>query len=97
MFYRVECRGKGIYEMVDMCCAKDDPRRTDKPDGSWLAKIGPKYPDAVSWFTEVGFKKYTESGLRAWHESVVEEEVVIRTAEALNGVVYEDEDQVLVI
>jgi hypothetical protein len=96
-FYRVTVGGKGIYEAVDRDCPKGDIRRKNKPDGSWLAKVGKKYPGAVSYWTEVGWKKYQDSGLFSWHASVCKSSPVVEKVEELSGrVVYQDQLQVLV-
>lgn len=70
--YRFVCDDIGIYEAVDKNCSRDDKRRDGKPDGSWLPKVGEKYPGAISFWTEKGLKKYHRSGLRDWHYSVVD-------------------------
>lgn len=94
-FYRFVVDGIGIYEAVDRDCPKDDPRRENKPDGSWLPKKGLDYPGAISFWSKYGLKKYRESGLMQWHISVVKgkTEVIIinRPAEIL----YEDEYQII--
>ena len=95
-FYRVTVEGKGIYEAVDEHCPKDDPRRATKPDGSWLNKVGHKYPGAISFWTEEGYRKYCESGLAAWHASVVEGEVETEEfEEPLKNILYKDEYQLI--
>ena len=62
-YYRFTCSGKGIYEVVDRDCPRTDPRRFDKPDGSWLPKVGPNFPGAISFWTEKGLEKYKQSPL----------------------------------
>jgi aminoglycoside phosphotransferase (APT) family kinase protein len=71
VFTRFECNGVGIYEAVDKHCPRNDERRKTKPDGSWLPRVGEKFPGANSFWKPHGLKTYSESGLRAWHESVV--------------------------
>jgi hypothetical protein len=52
-FYRFLSGERGIYEAVDIDCPKDiDERRKNKPDGSWLPKVGQKYPGAIFLDTE---------------------------------------------
>jgi putative hydrolase of the HAD superfamily len=68
--YRFEANGLGIYAAVERDCPRDDGRRNGKPDGSWLPRVGPKYPGAISLFTETGLAKYWGSGLMHWHASV---------------------------
>lgn len=95
-WYRVTVNGVGIYEVVDRDCPRDDVRRQEKPDGSWLPKVGSNYPGAVSYWTEFGWKKYNESGLFDWHKSVITGAVrVERLDEKLNGILYEDDYQVI--
>lgn len=67
---RFEVDGLGIYEAVDKHCPRNDIRRKNKPDGSWLPKIGERYPGAVSFWTEAGLKIYINSGLKERHDSV---------------------------
>jgi hypothetical protein len=94
--YRLQVGEIGIYEAVDRDCPRDDKRRQSKPDGSWLPKVGTKYPEAISFWKEFGLRKYTESGLRAWHESVVVGKVqIIETNRAAIEILYEDELQVI--
>jgi len=96
-WYRVTVNGVGIYEAVDRDCLRDDIRRQQKPDGSWLPKVGSNYPGAISYWTEFGWKTYNESGLFAWHKSVVTEEVrVEQLEEKPDKVLYEDEYQIIV-
>lgn len=96
-FYRVTVDGVGIYEAVDRDCSKGDPRRVNKPDGSWLPKKGLDYPGAISYWTEAGWKKYQESGLYDWHKSVVDGPVTVETlAEKPQTVFHEDDLQIIV-
>jgi uncharacterized cupin superfamily protein len=93
--YRFTCDGIGIYEAVEKSCRRDDRRRQQKPDGSWLPKIGENYPGAISFWKKAGFKKYTDSGLRDWHYSVAEGQAKLFIAEKPADVLYEDEFQVI--
>lgn len=96
-YYRVTVDDVGIYEAVDRDCPKNDPRRENKPDGSWLPKIGQDFPGAISYWTEFGWKKYQESGLYDWHRSVVDGEIrtLIVDHEPKNTL-YRDEYQIIV-
>jgi len=85
----------GIYKAVDKHCSRKDSRRENKPDGSWLPKVGTKYQGAISFWTEKGLKKYTESGLRDWHYSVVEGQSKMIIAEAPTSSLYRDDFQVI--
>ena len=94
--YRHTVAGVGVYESVSKICPLGDPRRDGKPDGEWLPKAGPKYPGALSFWTEYGIKKYIESGLRDWHQFIVEKPVEL--AEFDLGkieVLYRDDFQVV--
>ncbi len=95
-FYRVTAGGVGIYEAVDRDCPKDDPRRADKPDGSWLPKKGVDFPGAVSYWSQYGFDKYRESGLMDWHTSVVKDGVEVAEISRPPEVLYEDEYQIII-
>ncbi len=96
-WYRVTASGVGIYEAVDHDCPRDDVRRQNKPDGSWLPKIGAKYSGAISYWTEFGWKIYNESGLFGWHVSVVAGEVRVQQLdEKPRDTLYEDEYQLIV-
>lgn len=95
-FYRVTVDGLGIYEAVDQDCPKDDPRRTNKPDGSWLPKKGLDYPGAISYWSEFGFDRYRKSGLMDWHTSVVKGEVEVAEISRPPEVLYEDEYQIII-
>lgn len=93
---RFSSAGLGIYEAVERDCARDDIRRARKPNGSWLAKIGPRFPGAVSFWTSQGLRTYLESGLLHWHRRVVESPVRVLEARRPNRVLYEDAHQVIV-
>lgn len=96
-WYRVTVNGVGIYEAVDRDCPRDDIRRQNKPDGGWLPKVGARYPGAISYWTEFGWKTYNGSGLFAWHTSVVMGEVSVEILdEKPQQVLYEDEYQMIV-
>lgn len=96
-WYRVTVNNVGIYEGVDRDCPRDDIRRQNKPDGSWLPKVGAGYPGAVSYWTEFGWKTYNESGLFDWHRSVVNGEVQVeRLDEKPVNVLYEDAYQLII-
>ena len=86
----------GIYDAVERDCPRGDPRRFNKPDGSWLAKAGPKYPGAVSYWSEHGLRRYITSGLCAWHARVVDAPVEVTVIEKPERTLYEDEYQVII-
>ncbi len=95
-WYRVTVQGIGIYEAVNRDCPDDSVCRKNKPDGSWLPKEGPKYPGAISYWSEHGWKKYNECGLFDWHQSVVKGAVhVEKREEKPQAVVYEDAYQII--
>lgn len=96
ILYRVTSDGVGIYEAVEKLCPKDDPRRVDKPDGSWLSKKGKDFPDGVSFWTEKGLDKYKESGLYDWHKMIVGDKVGLEEIKRPVDVLYEDEYQVII-
>jgi hypothetical protein len=96
MYYRVTVNGIGIYEAVQKNCPKEDNRKINKPDGSWLNKVGENYPGTISFWTEKGWKKYNSSGLFGWHKSVVNGKVKVIKTQILKNIVYEDEFQVIV-
>ena len=93
--FRFECNGKGIYEAVEKDCSENDKRKLKKPDSSWLSKVGKDYPGAISFWTELGLKKYINSGLRDWHSSVVEGKTKYIIAKKPNNLLYEDKYQVI--
>jgi GrpB-like predicted nucleotidyltransferase (UPF0157 family) len=96
-WYRVTVDGVGIYEAVDRDCPRDSDCRKNKPDGGWLPKEGPKYPSAISYWSEYGWKKYQESGLFDWHKSVVKGTVEVEKCEDKpESILYEDEYQIIV-
>ena len=96
-WYRVTANDVGIYEAVDRDCPRDDARRQNKPDGGWLPKAGAQHPGAISYWTELGWRVYNESGLFDWHRSVVSGEAQVERLNEKPGVVlYEDEYQVIV-
>lgn len=94
-YYRFEVDGVGIYEAVDKDCPKDDERRKKKPDGSWLTKAGPNYPESISYWTLDGLMRYFSSGLLDWHVSVVKGDVVVKVIEDPKSVNYVDDDQII--
>jgi hypothetical protein len=95
-FYRVTSAGRGIYEAVEADCGREDARRAGKPDGSWLPRLGEQFPGAVSFWTEAGFARYRESGLAAWHASVVAAPVEVLCLDRLPEALYRDDLQVIV-
>lgn len=95
LFYRMISGNFGIYEAVDKDCLKTDDRRLNKPDGSWLPKIGMNYPNAISFWKEFGLFKYIKSGLLDWHILVTNEPVFVQTINKPSIVLYEDEFQII--
>jgi len=95
-FYRIVVDNLGVYEAVERDCPKNDPRRMNKPDGSWLPRKGIDYPRAISFWSEFGLKKYRESGLMDWHLSVAKGKVEIVTVNRPGEILYEDEYQIIV-
>lgn len=94
-FYRFLASGIGIYEAVDRECPRSDLRRTYKPDGAWLPRVGEKFPGAISFWTEAGLKKYLDSGLQEWHRSVITQPIAIAYAEEITRALYSDELQAI--
>lgn len=95
-FYRFVVDEVGIYEAVDRDCPPGDARRKDKPDGSWLPKMGRNFPGAVSLWSEYGLKKYRESGLLDWHRDVVRGKVEMIIISQPTEVLYKDKYQLIV-
>ncbi len=97
-FYRFVVGNVGIYEAVDKDCPKEpyDARRDSKPDGSWVPKKGPDFPGAISFWTKKGLTQYMESGLCAWHVSVVKGDVHVEQTARPGSILYEDEYQIIV-
>ena len=93
--YRFVCDGVGIYEAVERDCPRTDPRRENKPDGSWLPRVGMDYPGAVSFWTEVGLARYRASGLMQWHVSIVKGAVEVLVCEEVRKALYRDEYQII--
>lgn len=95
-FYRFVVKDKGIYEAVDIDCPRGDERRKQKPDGSWLTKIGITYPGAISFWTKKGMLKYLKSGLMKWHASVVNGLVEVVIIGKPKNILYKDENQIII-
>ena len=95
-YYRFIVGNQGIYEVVEKSCPKNDPRRVNKPDGSWLPKVGMKYPGAISFWTEAGVKKYQQSGLMKWHSSVAQGKVEVIIIQEPKKVIYRDSNQIII-
>lgn len=93
--FRFTLNSKGIYEELDKQVPRDSDLRSSKPDGTWLPKVGEKYPGAISFFTKAGLKQYADSGLKDWHYSVVEGKASMLLAERPDSPLYEDEFQVI--
>ncbi|MEM7029652.1 MAG: hypothetical protein AAF629_08810 [Chloroflexota bacterium] len=94
-YYRFLCNEVGIYAAVDRDCPRDDIRRKTKPDGSWLPKVGPDFPGAISFWTQVGLRQYHTSGLLQWHCSVVKEPVQVMICTEVDTVLYTDDYQII--
>jgi len=94
-YFRLVVGDLGIYEAVDRDCPRKDTRRENKPDGSWLPKVGAKYPGAISFWTDFGLKYYVKSGLLEWHVSVLKDQPIVLTAENITDILYRDEYQVI--
>lgn len=94
-FYRFETGGIGIYEAVDRNCPRDDNRRSEKPDGSWLPKVGAKFPGGISFWTEIGLKQYFSSGLFNWHHQVTPTPITVVIADDIKEIAYRDEFQII--
>ena len=95
-FYRFEYNGGGIYGAVEQFCPRDDPRRQQKPDGSWLPKKGHLYPNAQSFWTKIGLELYQKSGLLDWHLSVLPGEVTVCCSTLIGEPFYQDDFQIIV-
>ena len=54
-YYRFVIGEIGIYDKVEKDCPKNDLRRNNKPDGSWLPKVGIDYLGAISFWTNKGW------------------------------------------
>ena len=94
-YYRFVAGNQGVYEAVERDCPRSDLRRNLKPDGSWLSRVGEKFPGAISFWTEHGLEKYFMSGLQEWHRSVVADPLFVLTATAIQDSVYEDPFQII--
>ncbi len=94
-YYRFITDGVGIYEAIQNEVAINDPRRLNKPDGSWLPKKGLDYPGAISFWTDYGLKKYSDSGLLNWHESVIKGNIKVAIVDRPAEILYEDEYQII--
>lgn len=94
-FHRFLSGNLGIYEGVDRDCPRSDPRRRLKPDGSWLPKVGEKFPGAISFWTEFGLEKYLHSGLQEWHRSVTNSPLQLLRAVSIEKPLYRDDFQVI--
>jgi len=94
-YYRFVSDKYGIYAAADRDCPRTDPRRNNKPDGSWLEKAGTKFPGAISFWTEEGLKQYIESGLQEWHASVVKDPVFVQVARDPGDILYSDPHQII--
>src|ERR1700745_3569756 len=93
--YRLCCDDIGIYEVVNKFCPRTDERRKFQPDGEWLQNVGVKYPGAKSFWTELGLRKYIESGMRDWHYSVIEGQAKLVVIEASFNVLHRDAHQII--
>jgi hypothetical protein len=86
----------GIYAAVERDCPKEDPRRNNKPDGSWLPRVGMHYSNAISFWKPKGLVQYEKSGLFAWHSAVVKGEVIMQQYEIDQiQIQYQDDFQVI--
>jgi 8-oxo-dGTP pyrophosphatase MutT (NUDIX family) len=94
-YYRFQSGGIGIYEAVEKDCSRSDVRREVKPDGSWLPRVGEKYPGQISYWTQLGLEKYIGSRLQDWHRAVVNKPVTVQVCELKKGPTYSDEFQVI--
>lgn len=94
-FYRFVSGSVGVYEAVDRDCPKNDSLRSGKPDGSWLPKVGPKFPGAISFWTEFGLNTYMQSGLLNWHRSVVKIPIQVRIVQKPTNILYQDKFQII--
>ena len=74
-----------MYAAVERYCPGSDVRRKDKPDGSWLPKVGKDYPGAVSFWTERGLERYIGSGLLGWHAAVVRGAIEVCVVDSLRA------------
>ena len=95
-YYRFIVSKIGIYEAVESDCPRTYIRRKNKPDSSWLAKVGKDYPKAISFWTKEGLRRYIQSGLMERHTSVVKGKVEVIIAQEPNKILYKDEDQIII-
>jgi hypothetical protein len=85
----------GIYEAVEKDCPRADDRRREKPDGSWLPRVGESFHGAISFWTDIGLRKYHSSALCKWHLSVVTGPVEILIADSPKFFLYQDSFQII--
>jgi hypothetical protein len=94
-YYRVVCENIGITEAVKRDCERGNPARLEKPDGSWLPRLGNRYPGAISLWTKDGMDKYYQSGLLEWQASVVKGQVYVVVIDRPGKVLYRDDYQII--
>ena len=94
-YFRIVSGTAGIFEVVDRDCPSDDPRRSEKPDGAWLPKVGLRFEGAISFWTETGLNRYMECGLFRWHASVVRDRPSVLCASIQGPALYSDPYQVI--
>ncbi len=95
-YYRFVVSKQGIYEVVyQIDPERNSPKRANKPDGSWLPRIGENYPGAISFWTEKGLNKYKKTGLMKWHIDFVSQPVEVLIGVDPQNILYEDDLQVI--
>ena len=95
-FFRFKSLGLGIYEAIEKNCPPLDSRRSGKPDGSWLPKVGGLFPNSISFWTEYGLDQYNKSGLETWHLKILRENVdVLILNQVPKTIYYKDKFQII--
>jgi 8-oxo-dGTP diphosphatase len=94
-YFRFVSGNLGIYEAVEHDCPRTDLRRQNKPDGSWLPRVGGQFPGAISFWTNFGLEKYLMSGLQEWHRSVLNQPLSLHLASKIEQPIYKDQYQVI--
>lgn len=97
--YRITVQGVGVF-----MAAKMEPRfkefETELNAMDWFPQVGEMYPGAVSFWTEEGYHKYQETGLKEIHKKIIGEHKLHLTVLDLHedepSIVYRDELQIIV-
>ncbi|WP_052610289.1 cupin domain-containing protein [Bacteriovorax sp. BSW11_IV] len=87
--YRLECNGLDIFQSLVL------NSKSNGPEDSWPPKIENSFNGANVYWTNIGYKKYLQTGLRDSHLSVLDGNFTCTIGTVEGEILYQNEYQVI--